>query len=149
MTLTALKIAFMPLTDCAPLMVAVARDLFKQFGLDVSLDSAPSWTAARERLESGDCQAAHLLFGVPFATALGHFGPKAQPLVIPWILSRNRQAVTLAAPYRGRVAAEAKVLAKEIFERRSRSSPKPRPSVRSSAPGSTAFSPACSPAPPA
>lgn len=140
MTLTALKIAFLPLTDCAPLVVAVARGLFQQFGLDVSLDRAPSWTAARERLESGDCQAAHLLFGVPFANALGHFGPKAQPLVIPWILPRNRQAVTLAAPYRGRVAAEAKVLAKEIFERRSRSSPKPRPSVRSGARGSTASS---------
>ena len=118
MSLTSLKIAFLPLTDCAPLVVAVERGLFRQFGLDVSLDRAPSWTAARERLESGDCQAAHLLFGVPFATALGHFGPKAQPLVIPWILSRNGQAITLAAHYRGRVAAEAKVLAKEIFERR-------------------------------
>jgi nitrate/nitrite transport system substrate-binding protein len=118
MSLTALKIAFLPLTDCAPLVVAVERGLFKQFGLDVTLDRAASWTAARERLESGACQAAHLLFGVPFATALGHFGPKAQPLVIPWILSRNGQAITLAAKYRGRIAADAKALLKEVHERR-------------------------------
>ncbi len=118
MSLTALKIAFLPLTDCAPLVVAVERGFFQQFSLAVTLDRAASWTAARERLESGACQAAHLLFGVPFATALGHFGPKARPLVIPWMLSRNGQAITLAAKYRGRIAADAKALLKEVHERR-------------------------------
>ncbi len=116
--MTALKIAFLPLTDCAPLVVAVERGYFKQHGLDVTLDRAASWTAARERLESGACQAAHLLFGAPFAAALGHFGPKAQPLVIPWLLSRNGQGITLAGKYRGRVASEAKVFAQEILGRR-------------------------------
>ena len=115
---TALKIAFLPLTDCAPLVVAAERGYFKEAGLDVTLDRTTSWTAARERLESGACQAAHLLFGLPFATALGHFGPKARPLVIPWILSRNGQAITLAEKYRGRVGLEAKPLAREIFQRR-------------------------------
>jgi nitrate/nitrite transport system substrate-binding protein len=118
MSLVALNIAFLPLTDCAPLVVAQERGLFRRFGLTVTLDRAPSWTAARERLESGACQAAHLLYGVPFASALGHFGPKARPLIIPWILSRNGQAITLAARHRGRVASDAKAFAKEIFERR-------------------------------
>lgn len=115
---TALKISFLPLTDCAPLVVALERGFFKQAGLDVTLDRTTSWSAARERLDCGACQAAHLLFGLPFATALGHFGPKARPLVIPWILSRNGQAITLAAKYRGRVTTDAKALAKEIFQRR-------------------------------
>lgn len=118
MTPAALKIAFLPLTDCAPLVVAVERGFFQQFGLTVTLDRAGSWTAARERLESGACQAAHLLFGAPFAAALGHFGPKAQPLIIPWLLSRNGQGITLAGQYRGRIGAEAKAFAKEVFERR-------------------------------
>lgn len=118
MTLTALKIAFLPLTDCAPLVVAVERGFFQTAGLTVTLDRTASWTAARERLESGACQAAHLLFGAPFAAALGHFGPKAQPLIIPWLLSRNGQAITLAAKYRGRIGSDAKALAREIFERR-------------------------------
>lgn len=115
---TALKIAFLPLTDCAPLVVATERGYFKQAGLDVTLDRTPSWTSARERLECGACQAAHLLFGLPFATALGHFGPHARPLIIPWILSRNGQAITLASKYRGRIAADPKPLAREIFQRR-------------------------------
>ena len=115
---TTLNLAFLPLTDCAPLVVALERGYFKQAGLKVTLERTPSWTAARERLDNGTCQAAHLLFGIPFATALGHFGPKARPLVIPWILSRNGQAITLAAKYRGRVTTEAKPLAKEIFARR-------------------------------
>jgi nitrate/nitrite transport system substrate-binding protein len=117
-TPASLKIAFLPLTDCAPLVVAVERGFFRQFGLAVTLDRVTSWTAARERLDSGVCHAAHLLFGVPFAAALGLLGPKAQPLVIPWILSRNGQAITLAAKYRGRIGADAKPLAKEILERR-------------------------------
>ena len=134
---TSLKIAFLPLTDCAPLAVAVERGLFQQAGLDVTLDRTPSWTAARERLERGTCQAAHLLFGLPFATALGHFGPKAHPLVVPWILSRNGQAITLAQRYRGRVGADAKALAKEIFQRRDAG----RPAVfaMTIAPGTHAF----------
>src|ERR1700710_2934461 len=107
---TPLKIAFLPLTDCAPLVVAVERGYFKDAGLDVTLDRTTSWTSARERLENGACQAAHLLFGLPFATALGHFGPKAKPLLIPWILSRNGQAITLAAKYRGLITTEAKPL---------------------------------------
>ena len=115
---TALKIAFLPLTDCAPLVVAVERGYFKQAGLDVTLDRTPSWTSARERLECGSCQAAHLLFGLPFATALGHFGPRARPLIIPWILSRNGQAITLAAKYRGKITSDAKLLAREIAQRR-------------------------------
>ena len=118
MTPTALKIAFLPLTDCAPLVVAVERGYFQKFGLTVTLDRTVSWTAALERLESGACQAAHLLFGAPFAAALGHFGPKAQPLIVPWLLSRNGQGITLAGKYRGRIAADAKSFAKEIFERR-------------------------------
>ena len=118
MSPAALKISFLPLTDCAPPVVALERGFFRQFGLEVTLDRTPSWTAARERLESGTCQGAHLLFGVPFATALGHFGPKAKPLVIPWLLSRNGQGITLAAKYRGRIGASAKPFAKEIFERR-------------------------------
>ena len=115
---TSLKISFLPLTDCAPLVVALERGYFKDAGLDVTLERTGSWTASREKLESGTCQAAHLLFGLPFATALGHFGAKARPLVIPWILSRNGQAITLAAKYQGRVTTDTKPLAKEIFQRR-------------------------------
>jgi nitrate/nitrite transport system substrate-binding protein len=134
---TSLNIAFLPLTDCAPLVVAIERGYFKDAGLDVTLNRTLSWTSAREQLENGICQAAHLLFGLPFATALGHFGKKARPLVIPWILSRNGQAITLAAKYRGRITTEAKPLAKEIFQRRDAG----RPAVfaMTLAPGTHAF----------
>jgi len=118
-----LKFGFLPLTDCAPLVVAHEKGFFAQFGIEASLAKLGSWTAARDALNTGACHAAQLLFGIPIAAALGKLGTNTKPLVIPWILSRNGQAITLHSRYQGRVAADAKALRKEVQERRDKGRP--------------------------
>ena len=59
-----------------------------------------SWTASRDALMSGRAQAAHMLFGMPVAAAVGKLGTQHKPLVIPWILNRNGQAITVSVASR-------------------------------------------------
>ncbi len=36
-----------------------------------------------------------MLFGMPIGAAVGKLGTEQKPLVVPWILNRNGQAITL------------------------------------------------------
>jgi nitrate/nitrite transport system substrate-binding protein len=98
---TLLTVSFLPLTDAAPFLVAQAKGLFKQHGVEVALRRESSWTALRDALNKGTSQAAQILFGMPAAAACGLLGDKQKPLVVPWILSRNGQAITLSNRHRG------------------------------------------------
>jgi nitrate/nitrite transport system substrate-binding protein len=92
---TNLTIGFLPLVDCAPLIVAQEKGFFSQQGLNVQLEKMPSWTASRDALNKGQHQAAHMMLSMPLAAALGRLGQDQKPLIAPWILNRNGQAITL------------------------------------------------------
>src|SRR6476620_682129 len=49
----------------------------------------------------GENQATHMLIGMPFASTMGLLGSPVKPMVIPWLLSRNGQAITLATTFKG------------------------------------------------
>ncbi|MDB5325580.1 MAG: nitrate/nitrite transporter substrate-binding protein, partial [Phycisphaerales bacterium] len=102
MHLTDLSIGFLPLTDCAPFIVASEKGFFKKHGLNVRLKRQSSWSQITDALSDGQLHAAHLLFGIPVAATLGLLGKSKQPMVIPWIASRNGQAITLAKKFAGR-----------------------------------------------
>ncbi len=91
---------FLPLTDCAPLIVAHERGFLGDQGITSSLHKSASWTSSRDRLVQGEAHATHMLFGMPVAAAVGRLGSSQQPLIIPWILSRSGQAITLASRHR-------------------------------------------------
>lgn len=101
-----LTIGFVPLTDAAPFIVAHERGLFKKHGLNVTLKRTLSWSQLTDDLSDGRIHAAHMLYGIPIAATLGLLGPKKLPMVIPWIASRNGQAITLAKSMDGKVAAD-------------------------------------------
>ncbi len=105
-----LAFGFVPLTDCAPIVVAHAQGIFAKHGITSSLGKFTSWTALRDALNSGATHAAQMLFGMPVGAAVGRLGTEQKPLVIPWTLSRNGQAITLGAKHRGRFSADAKAL---------------------------------------
>jgi nitrate/nitrite transport system substrate-binding protein len=105
-----LTFGFMPLTDCAPITVAHAQGLFAKHGIESSLSRFTSWTALRDALNSGATQAAQMLFGMPVGAAVGRLGSDQPPLVIPWVMNRNGQAITLGAKHRGKFAADPKAL---------------------------------------
>ena len=107
---TDLTIGFLPLTDAAPFIVAHECGLFKKHGLNVKLKRQSSWTQITDALCAGQLDAAHLLFGLPIAATLGLLGKSKAALVIPWIASRNGQAITLSCRYAGKVNADPSTL---------------------------------------
>jgi Binding-protein-dependent transport system inner membrane component/NMT1-like family len=43
----------------------------------------------------GENQATHLLLGIPYASTMGLLGSPVKPMIIPFYLNRNGQAITL------------------------------------------------------
>lgn len=94
-TLTAMRIGFIALTDCAPLIVAKEKGLFAQHGLDVTLVREPSWANMRDKVALGALDAAHMLAPMPLAATLGAGGWK-KPQITSFVLNLNGNAVTIS-----------------------------------------------------
>jgi nitrate/nitrite transport system substrate-binding protein len=92
------KIGFIALTDCAPLVIAHEMGFFAERGLDVELIKQASWPATRDNLLSGQIDAAHCLFSMPLAVASGVAGDSTD-LKIAMVLNNNGQAITLKKEY--------------------------------------------------
>ena len=63
----AIKLGFIPLTDCASLVMAKELGLFEKNGVNVELSKEASWANVRDKLLSGELEGAHCLFGMPFS----------------------------------------------------------------------------------
>jgi nitrate/nitrite transport system substrate-binding protein len=113
-----LRFGFLPLTDAAPLLVAMAKGYFAAEGLQAQAVRLSSWTASRDALQDGTIHVAQMLYGMPVASRLGILGHDAAPLVVPWILSRGGQAITLAKRHAGVVGSDARALYRLAVERR-------------------------------
>ena len=113
-----LTFGILPLVDCAPIVVAREMGCFARHGIEAEIGKSGSWTALRDALNSGAVHGAHMLFGMPIGAAVGKLGNDQKPLVIPWILSRNGQAITLGNKHRGKCAADSKALRKLAGETR-------------------------------
>jgi nitrate/nitrite transport system substrate-binding protein len=118
-----LTFGILPLTDCAPIVVAHAKGFFLRHGIESSVIKLGSWTASRDALMSGRAQAAHMLFGMPVAAAIGKLGTQHRPLVIPWILNRNGQAITVSVRHREILSTNARDLRALARERREKGRP--------------------------
>ncbi|MCX7621537.1 MAG: ABC transporter substrate-binding protein [Acidimicrobiales bacterium] len=95
------KLGFISLTDCAPLVVALEKGFFAERGLDVTLENGKSWPTVRDKLASGEFQAAHALFSLPLSVAAGLSkvevsGIPERPFRIAMMLNNNGQGITLA-----------------------------------------------------
>ena len=45
-----------------------------------------------------------MLMGMPIASTMGLLGSPKKPMIIPWLLNRNGQAITLKTEWKGKVA---------------------------------------------
>jgi len=90
-----LQLGYLPLSDCAPLIVAQRLGLGARYGIELQLHRQPSWAAVRDKLIGGELDAAHALYGLVYGVELGLGGPQA-PMAVLMTLNRNGQAITLS-----------------------------------------------------
>lgn len=112
---TDLNFGMIALTDCSPIVMAHERGLFKKYGINSKVTKGANWAAIRDGLTNGDLQATHMLLGMPLASTMGLLGSPKKPMVVPWLLNRNGQAISLKTELKGKVGADPKAL-KPIVE---------------------------------
>ena len=112
---TDLKFGIIALTDCSPIVIAHEKGLFRKYGINSTVSKGASWAAIRDALSGGDIQATHMLTGMPIASTMGLGDAPKRPMVIPWMLNRNGQSITLKNDLAGKVGADPKAL-KPIVE---------------------------------
>ncbi|MGF6770464.1 ABC-type nitrate/sulfonate/bicarbonate transport system substrate-binding protein [Paraburkholderia sp. GAS199] len=92
---THLRLGFVSLSDAAPLVAAKLLEFGHAHGLTLELIRQPSWAALRDKLCSGELDAAHALYGMIYGVQLGLGGPRTDMAVL-MVLNRNGQAITLS-----------------------------------------------------
>src|SRR5690349_3021616 len=95
-----MRFGMIALTDCASIVMAHELGYFKQFGINSVVSKEASWAVIRDKLSLGENHATHMLLGMPFASTLGLQGSPVKPMVIPWLLNRNGQAITLKTEFK-------------------------------------------------
>jgi two-component system, oxyanion-binding sensor len=95
MSLTPLRIGFLPLVDAALPILAHELGFAEDEGLDLTLARDMSWATVADRLLYGHSDAAHLLAPLAIATTLG-LGRPATPVSVPFVLGLNGNAITLS-----------------------------------------------------
>lgn len=90
--MTPLSVAYMPLVDAAPVILAEELGFAEGEGLRLDLKPAPSWSSVRDMLAFGRAEAAHLLSPVPVAMAMG-LGGVSTPVSAVSVLSVNGNTI--------------------------------------------------------
>jgi nitrate/nitrite transport system substrate-binding protein len=118
-----MKFGIIALTDCSPLVIAHERKLFEKYGIRSTVVKLASWASIRDNLSSGEIQATHMLLGMPLASTMGLLGSPRKPMVIPWLLNRNGQAITLKSAWKGKVQEDPRALKPMVDEARKAGTP--------------------------
>ena len=105
------KIGFIPLTDCASVVMASVLGLDKKYGIRIVPTKEASWAGVRDKLVNGELDAAHVLYGLMYGLQLGIGGPKKDMAVL-MTLNNNGQAITLSKKLADKGAVNAASLAK-------------------------------------
>ena len=96
-----MRFGIIALTDNAPIVMAHELGFFKKFGIDSIVSKEASWAVIRDKLTLGENHATHMLLGMPFASTMGLLGSPVKPMIIPWLMNRNGQAITLGNKFKG------------------------------------------------
>ncbi len=88
-------LGFIPLTDCAPLVIAFEKGYFRKYGLRVTLSRQTSWANIVDKVNIGLLDGAQMLAGLPIAATLG-MPPGAKPVITALSLDLNGNAITVS-----------------------------------------------------
>ena len=110
---TEVKIGFIPLTDCASVVMAAAKGFDKKYGTKIVPTKEASWAAVRDKLVNGELDAAHVLYGLIYGVHLGIGGPK-KDMASLMTLNNNGQGITLSSQLKDKGVTDGAALKKLI-----------------------------------
>lgn len=93
---SSLDLGFMALSDCASLVVAATQGFAQPYGLTLNLKRQSSWANLRDKLVSGELDAAHSLYGLIYAVHLGIGGVAPTDMAVLMGLNQNGQSINLS-----------------------------------------------------
>ncbi|CUK05898.1 Nitrate transport protein NrtA precursor [Achromobacter xylosoxidans] len=105
------KIGFIPLTDCASVVMASVLGIDKKYGVTITPSKEASWAAVRDKLLNGELAMAHVLYGLIYGVQMGIGGPRKDMAVL-MNLNQNGQAITLSSKLSQAGARDGESLAK-------------------------------------
>ena len=105
------RIGFIPLTDCASVVMASVLGFDKKYGVKIIPTKEASWAGVCDKLVSGELDMAHVLWGLIYGVHLGVGGPKKE-MAILMNLNHNGQAITLSKKLADKGAVDGPSLAK-------------------------------------
>ncbi len=89
------RVGFIPLTDCASVVMASVLGFDKKYGIKIIPTKESSWASVRDKLVNGELDAAHVLYGLLYGVQLGVSGTK-KDMALLMTLNNNGQAITLS-----------------------------------------------------
>ncbi|WP_374517768.1 CmpA/NrtA family ABC transporter substrate-binding protein [Undibacterium squillarum] len=89
------RVGFIPLTDCASVVMASVLGFDKKYGIKIIPTKESSWASVRDKLVNGELDAAHVLYGLIYGVQQGIGGQKKDMNVL-MTLNHNGQAITLS-----------------------------------------------------
>jgi len=110
---TEIKVGFIPLTDCASVVMASVKEFDRKYGIRIVPSKEASWAAVRDKLVNGELDAAHVLYGLVYGVQMGIGGPKKDMSVL-MTLNNNGQAITLSNQLKAKGAVDGPSLKKLI-----------------------------------
>jgi len=105
------KIGFIPLTDCASVVMASVLGIDQKYGVKIVPTKESSWPGVRDKLVNGELDFAHVLYGLVYGVHVGVGGAKKDMAVL-MNLNHNGQAITLSKKLADKGAVDGAGLAK-------------------------------------
>ncbi len=113
------RLGFVPLTDCAPLVMAAELGIYRRYGLNVRLSRELGWATVRDKVIHGELEASHAVVGMPLAATLG-LGSIPCDCLTAMVLNLHGNAITLSNELWRRGVRDATTLRQEIMRLRGR-----------------------------
>lgn len=108
-----IRVGFIPLTDCASVVMAAVKKFDEKYGIKIIPSKESSWASVRDKLVSGELDAAHVLYGLVYGLQLGVSGPQ-HDMAMLMTLNNNGQAITLSNQLKAAGVTDAASLKKTI-----------------------------------
>jgi len=110
------RVGFIPLTDCASVVMASVLGFDRRYGVRIIPTKEASWAGLRDRLLTGDLHLSHVLYSLIYGVHLGVGGTRTDMAVL-MTLNQNGQGMTLSRRLAEQGAVDGASLARLMRER--------------------------------